>query len=257
MKGQILLSFDVEEFDIPLEYGYHISMDEQIQIGKKGLDALTPILAAEDISVTLFITANFAKYFPPDVHALAQRHEIASHTYFHSTFENGDLLKSRRVLEVLTGQTVTGLRMPRMRQPDMAEVIKAGFLYDASLNPTWIPGRYNHFKMPRLPHKEKGIYRLPASVSPDFRLPLFWLAFKNYPYAFFKKLCLDCLKADGYLCLYFHPWEFVDITNYNLPRYVRRLCGLPLLHRLQHLIEDLKKEGDFIAMKSFVQMNTG
>ncbi|MDQ6903815.1 MAG: polysaccharide deacetylase family protein [Bacteroidota bacterium] len=255
MKGQILLSFDVEEFDIPLEYGYNIPMDEQIKIGKKGLDALMPVLAAEDIRTTLFITANFAKHFPEEVHRLAEQHEIASHTYFHSTYENGDLLKSKQVLEALTEQPVTGLRMPRMRQPDMAEVTEAGFLYDASLNPTWIPGRYNNLKTPRLLHMEHGIYRVPASVSPNFRLPLFWLAFKNYPYAFFKKLCLDCLKADGYLCLYFHPWEFVDITTYNLPRYVKRLCGLRLLERLQHLIADLKKEGDFITMNSFIQMN--
>ena len=44
MTPKILLSFDVEEFDMPLEYNFNIAIETQMKIGKKGLDNLMPIL---------------------------------------------------------------------------------------------------------------------------------------------------------------------------------------------------------------------
>ncbi|HUP12798.1 MAG TPA: hypothetical protein VM187_11310, partial [Niastella sp.] len=87
-----------------------------------------------------------------------------------------------------------------------------------------------------------------ASVSPRLRIPLFWLAFKNMPYALFKSLCIKTLKKDGYLCLYFHPWEFTDIWEFELPGYAKRWSGEKLQQRLYRLIKDLKAEGEFSSM---------
>ena len=81
MRGQILLSFDVEEFDIPLEYGHNLTMDEQIAIGKDGLNNLMPMLDAEDVGCTLFIPANFAGHCPKEIKILAGKPDIASQTY--------------------------------------------------------------------------------------------------------------------------------------------------------------------------------
>ncbi len=254
MNRFILLSFDVEEFDMPLEYGFSISAEEQMKIGKLGLDAMLPIV--DEVPCTMFTTANFAVHFPNDIKQMGLKHEIASHTYFHSSFENKDLLQSRIVLEEISGKPVIGLRMPRMRKVEMSEVKQAGYLYDSSINPTWIPGRYNNFHLPRTLYLEEGMKRLPASVTPNFRLPLFWLAFKNFPYAMFKKLAIKTLKKDGYICLYFHPWEFVDINNYSLPGFTRRLCGEPLQHRLHLLIADLKSEGEFSTIQNWIQQKS-
>jgi hypothetical protein len=90
--------------------------------------------------------------------------------------------------------------------------------------------------------------RIPASVSPNLRIPLFWLSFKNMPYQLFKSLCIQTLHKDGYICLYFHPWEFTPINDFKLPVYTRRWCGAELVNRLMQLIGDLKNEGDFIPM---------
>lgn len=246
----ILLSFDVEEFDMPSEYNATINIAEQMEVGKHGLDTILPIV--KDIPCTMFTTANFAIQFPEAVKQMASTHEIASHTFYHSTFENADLLSSRLKLEEISGKKVTGLRMPRMRAVDMQEVKNAGYEYDSSINPTIIPGRYNNLNLPRTLYVDGGVKRLPASVSPNFRLPLFWLAFKNYPYFIFKKLAIQTLKKDGYLCLYFHPWEFVDIKKYPLPSYTKRLCGKPLQQRLYQLIHDLKEEGAFDTIQNFM-----
>lgn len=253
MNRFVLLSFDVEEFDMPLEYNFAISPEEQMRVGKQGLDAIASVLADPAITSTLFTTANFAMHYPTAVQQLARQHEIASHTFYHSDFTNEHLLLSKQKLEEISGQTITGLRMPRMRKVSMQEVKKAGYLYDSSVNPTWLPGRYNNLHLPRTLYLDEGMIRVPASVSPFLRIPLFWLSFKNLPYAVFKQLSLQTLKKDGYLCLYFHPWEFTDIAHYGLPGFTKKHHGLVLLNRLQQLIKDLKKESDFISMNEFVK----
>ena len=89
--------------------------------------------------------------------------------------------------------------------------------------------------------------RVPASVSPGLRVPLFWLSFKNFPYTLFRWLAIQTLKKDGYLCLYFHPWEFTAIGNYGLPVYTTKHYGQELLSRLWRLFR-FYKEADFISM---------
>ncbi|GAC1437844.1 MAG: polysaccharide deacetylase family protein [Sediminibacterium sp.] len=248
-----LLSFDVEEFDMPLEYGCRINETAQMEVGKKGLDAIVPVLEAHDLTTTLFTTASFAMQYPDDIRRLAQTHEIASHTLYHSAFVNAHLLQSKQILEKISGKTVTGLRMPRMRKVSVEEVKKAGYTYDSSVNPTWLPGRYNNFRLPRTVYTEEGLTRMPASVSPLLRVPLFWLSFKNLPYPLFKMFLQQTLAKDGYACLYFHPWEFTDIRGYGLPGYTRKLCGEPLLNRLHHLIRDLKKDAECITIETYLQ----
>jgi hypothetical protein len=256
MNRYVLLSFDVEEFDMPLEYGFDISAAKQMQVGKDGLDAIMPVLNDPAIAATLFTTANFAMHYPDTIRELASGHEIASHTFYHSDFRDEHLLQSRKKLEEICAQPVTGLRMPRMRKVEIEEVKKAGYQYDSSINPTWLPGRYNNLHLPRTMYHDHGMLRVPASVSPTFRIPLFWLSFKNLPYVVFKNLALRTLKKDGYVCLYFHPWEFTVIENYGLPGYTRKPDGNILLQRLQQLVVDLKKAGEFISMSGFIKQKS-
>ena len=238
---------------MPLEYGHNIPVQEQMYLGKKGLDAIEELMSRHAINCTLFTTANFGLHYPEAIKALAAKHEIASHTFYHSAFEITHLAESKNTLERITGQQINGLRMPRMRAVDMSDVAAAGYSYDSSINPTFLPGRYNNLHLPRKAYTEKGMLRLPVSVTPHFRVPLFWLSFKNFPYPIFKKLTLDTLKKDGYLCLYFHPWEFVDISSYGVPAFTRRKCGQPLLDQLDLLITDLKKIGvGFSTIQEFL-----
>lgn len=252
MIPKILLSFDVEEFDMPLEYGFPISAEQQMIVGKLGLDKIFPILNDSDVKTTLFTTANFASHYPETIQSLSTKHEIASHTYYHSEFQTAHLHTSKLKLEAITGKEIVGLRMPRMKQVPIADIKNAGYKYDASIHPTWLPGRYNNLSFPRTIYTEDGITRIPASVTPNFRIPLFWLSFKNFPYALYHKLALKTLKRDGYLSLYYHPWEFVDIQEYGLPSYTTKGCVHSLFEKLLRLVADLKQEGAFIPMREFV-----
>jgi peptidoglycan/xylan/chitin deacetylase (PgdA/CDA1 family) len=250
---KVLLTFDLEEFDIPNEYGSNLCWEEQITVGRQGMVALSEVLNFHNKPVTIFTTAAYALENREQLRDLAQKHEIASHTFYHSNYHNEHLLQSRMVLEEITGKDVSGLRMPRMRPVDMSLVRHAGYTYDSSINPTFVPGKYNNTHLPKTLYKEKNVYRLPCSVSPNTRIPLFWLSFKNFPYFLYKKLALDALKSYGYLNLYFHPWEFTDISKYKLPGYVKKDSGDKLIEKLHRLITDLDKEGFFETIDNFLR----
>jgi peptidoglycan/xylan/chitin deacetylase (PgdA/CDA1 family) len=253
MKNEraILLSFDVEEFDMPLEYGQLMSADEQLRVGHESVPAIADMLRQYNATATFFTTANFAFHFPGTIKSLVRDHEIGSHTLYHSSFEAHHLARSKQLLENITGRTVSGLRMPRMRMLGQEEILNAGYQYDASLNPVWLPGRYYHLDKPRRAYLDGQLVRIPASASRFLRIPLFWLSFKNLPYTYYRQLVLGALRRDGYVSLYFHPWEFTDLSRYRVPFYAKTPSGELLLNRLDRLVRELGKEGNFMQMAHF------
>jgi peptidoglycan/xylan/chitin deacetylase (PgdA/CDA1 family) len=249
----ICLTFDLEEFDMPTEYGVAITEEQQMLHGFKGVQAIEPILNLPFVQTTLFTTANYAQHHTKQIQQLSQQHEIASHTFYHAHFNNEDLLASRLALENIVQQPVLGLRMPRMKPIDMQLVQAAGYTYDSSVNPTFLPGKYNNLHISRTVFYEKNMLRIPASVSAQ-RIPLFWLAFKNMPYRLFKNLCIHTLKKDGYLNLYFHPWEFsTSIQQIAIPNFTKRFAGPVLVQRLQQLITDLQPYGQFVSLQQMLK----
>lgn len=263
----ILLSFDVEEFDVPaVEYGADFTFDKQMDYSIRGTEAVLKILKKNTVKATFFITATFAKNAPDTAQKIvADGHEIASHGYHHSQFEPADYERSKKTLEKITGVSVRGFRMARMMPVDYALQKKVGYAYDSSLNPTFLPGRYNHFRAPRTFFKNEHMTLLPASVSPWVRFPLFWLSFHNLPkwlYAFIARITY---KKDRYLNIYFHPWEFVSLQDkkqdkkLNLPFYFRKKSGGQILKELDGFIKNFKKKGasfatitDFLTKKKML-----
>ena len=193
----VLLSFDIEEFDMPLEYKGEISFEQQISISQKGVERILDILKKHHAKATFFSTVVFAENSKELIRRLLNEgHELASHTWFHSDFEEKHLKESKERLEELFSTQVTGLRMPRMMPVSKDAVENAGYSYNSSINPTYLPGRYNNLKISRTYFNEGNVVQIPASVSPNFRIPLFWLSFHNFPLFFFKKLASDVLKKD-------------------------------------------------------------
>ena len=125
--------------------------------------------------------------------------------------------------------------------------------YDSSINPTWVPGRYDNRGLPRTTYKEGAIIRIPSSVTPFFRIPLFWLSFKNFPYPLYRQWVIQTLKKDGYVCLYFHPWEFIDLRRWKIPGYIKRDSGIVLQKKLGRLITELKGMGEVISIHKYLQ----
>ena len=128
---------------------------------------------------------------------------------------------------------------------DEKEIFKAGYIYNSSINPTYLPGRYNNFSKPRTYFKQDGVWQIPASVSPIIRFPLFWLSFHNLPLWLYKIICTITFLKDKYLNIYFHPWEFTDLNDFNrfgFPGYVSKNSGIQMYKRLDNLIFWMKKK---------------
>jgi peptidoglycan/xylan/chitin deacetylase (PgdA/CDA1 family) len=252
LNKKIVLTLDVEEFDVPLEYGMEISLEEQIEVSTRGLLLLKNLFEKHQIEITIFCTGQFALSKPELIKELSRTHEIASHGMFHSHFDQTtDLIKSKKVLNEITGQEISGFRMARLMPVETKYLLEAGYKYNASLNPTFIPGRYNHLNKPKTPFTKDGMLEVPITVSPHIRFPLFWLSFKNLPLWIYKKLTSDCLASYDIINLYFHPWEFTDLSEYaKIPRYVRRHSNKALLDRLDNYIYWLKTQNvEFLTMK--------
>lgn len=241
----IFLSFDIEEFDNPLPYSRTLSFEQQMSISKTGTVRVLDFLSQNSVKATFFCTANFAINAPGLITRMVNEgHEVASHGYFHATFEKKDLRESKETLERLTGTTVYGFRMPNMMPVNALAIIDAGYKYNSSLNPTFLPGKYNNLNKPRRIYYEKTLCQIPASVSSNLRIPLFWLSLHNFPVSIYKRMCVQTIKKDGYLNIYFHPWEFADLlaVEVKLPSYIVRNSGITLLQRLGEVIAGFKQK---------------
>lgn len=253
----ILLSYDIEEFDMPFEYGKTIAFKDQIEISKTGTKIILDILKKHHINATFFSTVAFAQNAPELIQEIVNSgHEIASHNYYHSKFEIQDLKKSKEALEKQTGQNILGFRMPRMQPVDEKEIYNAGYIYNSSLNPTYLPGRYNNFSKPRTHYYNENVLQIPASVTPIIRFPLFWLSFHNLNLKLYLLLAQWTIKTDGYLNIYFHPWEFTNLDNkekYNFPKYVSKNTGELMAQRMELFIIKMKeKKYQFGTFKEFI-----
>jgi peptidoglycan/xylan/chitin deacetylase (PgdA/CDA1 family) len=252
----IILGFDIEEFDLPNEYGYPVPFEEQLSVSTKGTLLILELLKATGVEATFYCTANYADHQHEIIKKIvSDGHEIASHGYYHDHFKPEHLLQSKQLLENISGAKVSGYRMARMMPVDARKIEKAGYLYNSSINPTWLPGRYNNFRQPRTWFINQNVLQLPVSVSPVIRFPLFWLSFHHLPAFVIKWLSIQTYRKDGYLNLYFHPWEFADINDpvkYGLPSYIRKNSGEVFFKKLKNYIEWAQskrykfiKSGDF------------
>lgn len=257
----VLLSFDAEEFDVPREAkngSAELPLEEAVRVSEEGISVVLDILKESGVRATFFCTTNFATHACKAVRRmLSDGHEVASHGCDHWRPAPGDAALSKSRLEDITGERILGYRQPRMAPVSMPELASGGYLYDASLHPTFIPGRYMHWGAPRVPFVKDGLVELPMSVTPCLRLPLFWLACHHYPFPLYRWLCLRTLRHDGHLVLYFHPWEFVPLAKHpewKIPWLIHRRSGTPMQERLRALIAALKLQGaDFCTCQKFAE----
>lgn len=258
-KGRkILLSFDIEEFDVPLEHGVELPFGEQMRYSAEGTVRILDTLKDNGVRATFFCTSRFAENAPAIMSRIIREgHEVASHGCNHSSFETSDLLTSRLRLEELTQKPVYGYRMARMQPVDEREIRIAGYRYNSSINPCFIPGRYTNLHQPRTHFVREGVFQIPASVTPWVRFPLFWLSYHNLPARLYRALAGITSRHDGYLSVYFHPWEFVALAGHpelKLPRIITRNSGEGMVRRLDALIRYFRRRScEFVTYWEFTR----
>ena len=248
----VLLSFDTEEFDVPREHGVNYdTLTEGMEVSVVGTHRILDVLKANGVQATFFCTGNFAEHAPEVMQRIkVEGHEVACHGVDHWCPQSTDVFRSKEIVEHVTGQTVYGYRQPRMFSVSDKDIQEAGYLYNSSLNPAFIPGRYMHLTAPRTWFMKDGVMQIPASVTPWIRFPLFWLSLHNLPQWLYHLLVRRTLSHDGYFVTYFHPWEFYELREHpelRMPFIIRNHSGQQMCQRLDNLIRTLKAQGQTFA----------
>ena len=244
----IYLSFDTEEFDVPREYGVEYdTIKEGMHVSQYGIEHILQILNEESIKATFFCTSNFVLNATDLVRRMQREgHEIASHGCDHWEPKLDDAKLSKKIIEDKIGVLVDGYRQPRMFAVDNNELANCGYRYNASLNPTFIPGHYSHLRVSRIPWVENGVVQIPTSVSLHLRIPMFWLALHHFPMKTYLLLMKRIVDHDNGFNTYFHPWEFYPLNDhpeFKLPYFKRRKAGMEMEQRLKQVIDFAKEQG--------------
>ena len=102
MKNKVLLSFDVEEFDLPREHGVEISLKEGVEVSTRGLERVLKVLNRTGVKATFFCTGNFAKERSELVREIVKcGHELACHGVDHFAPKSGDATESKKIVDIL------------------------------------------------------------------------------------------------------------------------------------------------------------
>lgn len=243
VRGKILLSFDIEEFDLPREHGQMISLTEGVKVSSEGVEKILELLARMKVKATFFCTGNFAEARPDLILRMVEDgHEVACHGVDHFNPKSSDACESKKIVEKVAGVKVSGYRQPRMFPISYKELSRCGYKYDSSVNPAFIPGRYNHLDTPRVPFMREDILEIPTSVAGFMRVPLFWLALHLFPVGLYARMAKMSIRKTGYLATYFHPWEFASaLRHYKVvPGYIKKNSGEKLVARLERVIRELR-----------------
>jgi peptidoglycan/xylan/chitin deacetylase (PgdA/CDA1 family) len=198
-----------------------------------GTPRLLQLFADEGISATFFTTGEVARRFPEVVGGLVKAgHELGCHGDTHRRFSTMTPAEARDEIRsasatLRTHSAVTAFRAPNLDLPeDFLPILREeGYQVDSSC------GRHkmgSYFVKPALC---QGIRRIPASISPSpLRMP-----------AFFRNTV--CRLLDSPAVLFFHPWEFVDMTREPLPLDTRIRTGDPAVYSLRQTIRFFKRRG--------------
>lgn len=256
--AKVLLSFDTEEFDVPREHGVDISLADAMKVSVHGTERILDCLRDHGVKATFFCTSNFVENAPETMRRIIDEgHEVAAHGCDHWRPQPSDVARSKEIIERLTGVKVHGYRQPRMFPVSDAEIKRCGYVYNSSLNPAFIPGRYMHLTDPRTCFMKDGVLQIPAAVTPWLRFPLFWLSCHHLPAALYRALASRVAKHDGYFATYFHPWEFyplADRPELKMPYLIRHNSGEQMVKRLGDLIEYFKrKKAVFVTYYDFAK----
>ncbi len=221
------MTVDVEDYFQVAAFDALISPSEWDSLAYRAGESTRKLLDLFDennVKATFFTLGWVARRDPDLIRQIVSRgHELASHGFSHQKVFtqtqkefSDDLLKSKKLLEDLSGERILGYRAPSFSIDERNEwafdVLKeCGFIYSSSTYPI----AHDHYGTPSWPTKPytlpNGLLELPQSTVEmmNKRLPvggggyfrLFPLLLSNYLLNKFHN------QHDHPYIFYFHPWE--------------------------------------------------
>lgn len=223
----ITITVDVEE-DCPPMLTSTRGMEE-------GLPKLLDLFKKEGVKATFFVTGMMAEQYPDLICRIPlEGHELGCHGYTHARFDRMEKEEARvalkqagKVLKQFERKMVS-FRAPNLQFPKnyLKLLEEEGFLYDSSLA-AYKPPFFQSIT-------ESKIIRIPATITSSFlRLP--------------PEIFLPLLKCSKAPVIFFHPWEFVDMSHTPIRLDCKFNTGEKALQNLKTLIHTLKVE-DFLFL---------
>lgn len=231
MKQSLLLTIDVEDWFQVENFKSHIDYSEwdrlPSRVHRNTLELLD-LFGNQKFSIkaTFFILGWVAEKCPDLVREISKRgHEVASHGYAHNMCTSisqdalfADLVRSKQVLEKITGKQIAGYRAPSfsINNDTLGLVQKAGYLYDSSYNSFSRHGRYGSITTRGRQRQgiayiiDSGFYELPVSNLKLHGQTIPWGGggyFRLLPFNIFKRGVRTILSKQNVYIFYMHPWE--------------------------------------------------
>ena len=224
---------------------------------EKSMDRMLDLMADVGVRSTCFVLGSIAERAPQLVRRISEAgHEIASHGYDHElvhesdhTAFRADVVRSKELLEDISGQHVRGYRAPSFSVTDWALPIlqDVGYEYDSSHFPTTI-GHSRYGKPAALRHAHPvtthgGLTEVSLSCLHLGAHALPWAGggyFRLIPYPAFKLGVRRILKTGNPYVFYIHPWEL----DADQPR----VSGLRRSERIRHYLNIERTEARWTSL---------
>jgi peptidoglycan-N-acetylglucosamine deacetylase len=200
---------------------------------EEGMPRLLALLAEENVRGTFFTTGDVARRYPGVVRALVDAgHELGCHGDTHRRFSDLDEGEARREIEDASRTLREFSNVQSFRAPNLDFPVRyLPILRDASYRFDSSEGRHKPGSFFKAPTVEGGLVRIPASTAPSVvRLP-----------RAIRERVLG--RMSDPVVLFFHPWEFVDMTRAPIPLDCRFRTGEPALADLRAAIRFFAARG--------------
>ena len=276
------LSVDVEDwfhvgaFENVIDRNSWAGLDCRVE---RNTDAVMALFETAGVKATFFTLAWVAERYPALIRRISDAgHEIASHGCDHQRVFamqpvdfRADLMRSKAVLEDISGQAVTGYRAPSFSidkrtpwaHPALAET---GYRYSSSVAPV-VHDHYGWPEAPRFafrPIAGCDLIELPVTTA---KLAGRTLAaggggfFRILPYSFSRWAVAQVNAANNPAIIYFHPWEIDPgqprVANASLKSKIRHYTNLSAMAgKLNRLMGDFAWDRvDAIAAQESEKLN--
>ena len=223
------MTIDVEDYFQVSAFAPHISRDSWDHLPcrvERNIERILALLDEQNVKATFFTLGWIAERYPQLVRNIIDNgHELASHGYNHLRVSDlspdefrEDIIRSKKLLEDLGGQSVIGYRAPsfsigKRNLWALDTLQEAGYRYSSSIYPI----QHDHYGMPDAPRfkfkhgGQSGLVELPPTTVNLFgrNFPASGGGyFRLFPYSFSRWLMKRVNHTDGQPCIfYFHPWE--------------------------------------------------
>jgi polysaccharide deacetylase family protein (PEP-CTERM system associated) len=191
---------------------------------ERNVDRMLCLMSASGVRATCFVLGWVAERCPSLIKRIADEgHEVASHGYGHALLGTlsedefrEDVVRSKTLLEELTGREVQGYRAPAFSITDWAIPVLAdvGFTYDSSCFPTVAHDRYGRLTGmagdQAVAELRPGFHEVCVSCLKLGSRGLPWGGggyFRLIPYPVFRLGVRRILGNGTPYVFYIHPWE--------------------------------------------------